>query len=124
MSTNPADTLTDSALLAELGGRLTRFRLRANLTQGALAREAGISKRTLERIENGEAVQLISFVRACRALGLLDDIDRWVPEPAPSPIDELRLQGRERQRASSASATERSDGPGEAPEPWAWGDEP
>lgn len=112
---------TDSALLSELGGRLARYRLRANLTQQSLADEAGLSKRTVERVENGEPVQLVSFIRLCRALDLLEGLDRWLPEPAPSPIERLRLQGRERQRASPASEEEAAGD--STPEPWVWGED-
>jgi transcriptional regulator with XRE-family HTH domain len=61
------NTLTDASVLRELGERLLKVRLDRNLTQAALAEQAGISKRTVERIESGEvASQLSGFVRICR----------------------------------------------------------
>ena len=51
-----SDQLTDKAVLTELGQRLERRRIDAALTQAQLAQEAGISKRTLERIESGVAI--------------------------------------------------------------------
>ena len=59
---------TDEYLLAELGERLARQRLDMGVTQADLAFEAGISKRTLERIEAGETVQFTSIIRVLRAL--------------------------------------------------------
>ncbi len=109
--------LTDQSVLKELGGRLARTRLERNLTQGALAEQAGLSKRTIERLESGEvAVQLSGFVRVCRALGLVDRLDALIPEPTVSPITQLKLQERVRKRASAprAAAT--------GPRPWSWGD--
>ena len=47
--------LTDSAVLHELGERLSRRRIDAGLTQAELAHEAGVSKRSVERIEAGES---------------------------------------------------------------------
>jgi transcriptional regulator with XRE-family HTH domain len=44
---------SDVALLQELGQRIARLRLERNLTQPQLAEQAGISKRTLERLESG-----------------------------------------------------------------------
>ncbi|HEY1716698.1 MAG TPA: helix-turn-helix transcriptional regulator, partial [Verrucomicrobiae bacterium] len=44
---------TDETVLAELGGRLTRIRLERNLTQLQLAKEAGVSKNTVQRLEAG-----------------------------------------------------------------------
>jgi transcriptional regulator with XRE-family HTH domain len=91
---------TDEALLRELGMRITATRLAQNLTQAALAEQAGISKRTLERLESGEvATQLSGFIRVCRVLGLLEGFENLIPPPMPSPIAQLKLAGRQRQRA-------------------------
>ena len=51
----------DKAIVRELGERLARTRLERNLTQAELAEQAGIAKRTLERIEAGGAAQLDSL---------------------------------------------------------------
>jgi putative transcriptional regulator len=112
--------MTDAAVLTELGGRLERVRLERNITQSALAREAGISRRTLVRLEQGEdQVGAATLLRVLRALDLLENVDQLVPESLPSPIERLRSQGRRRQRASGA----RRDGEDAAP--WTWGpDEP
>jgi transcriptional regulator with XRE-family HTH domain len=54
---------TDDAVLAELGTRLARIRLERNLPQGQLAKQAGVSKRTVERLEAGTvATQLSGFI--------------------------------------------------------------
>ena len=107
---------TDPAVLSELGERLARSRLERNLTQQQLADEAGVSKRTVERLEAGEtATQLSGFIRVCRALDLLDRLDALIREPAPSPIAQLKLRGRRRQRASG----ERS--PKDTETKWQWG---
>lgn len=111
-------SITDEQVQKLLGERLLGVRLVRNLTQGELAEQAGVSKRTVERLESGEvAIQLSSFVRVCRALGLLERFEMLIPEPAPSPIAQLKRQGKPRQRASGEKAT--SDGA----EPWTW-DEP
>jgi transcriptional regulator with XRE-family HTH domain len=119
---NITGQLTDAAILRELGARLAATRLGRNLTQAALAEQAGVSKRTLERLESGEvATQLAGFVRVCRALGLTERLGLLVPEPVPSPLAQLKLQGRQRRRASGkrAAATRGgADGPGT----WTWGE--
>lgn len=93
---------TDSVILAELGRRLARCRLNAGVTQSALAFEAGISKRTLARIEAGESVQLTNFLRLLRALGLVENLEALAPPDEPGPMDLLRMRGKRRQRASPA----------------------
>jgi putative transcriptional regulator len=95
-------SLSDTAVLRELGSRLAQYRLNQNLTQERLAHEAGISLRTLTRIENGEPSQTSNVLRLLRALGLLDNLDALVPAPAVSPIEQLKLKGKVRQRASSS----------------------
>ena len=95
---------TDSVLLAELGRRLARCRLNAGATQSALAYEAGISKRTLERIEAGQSVQLANFLRLLRVLGLMDNLEALAPPDEPGPMDLLRMKGKRRRRASSRGA--------------------
>ena len=98
-------TLTDQAILQEMGERLTQARIALNLTQAALAEQSGVAKRTIERLESGEAAtQLSGFLRVCRALGLLDRLELLLPEAPPSPMALLKQQGRKRQRASGAKA--------------------
>ena len=46
--------LTDDVILAELGERLSRRRIDLGLTQARVADEAGISKRTVERMRRGK----------------------------------------------------------------------
>lgn len=93
--------LTDQVILAELGGRLATVRIERNLTQSSLAEQAGVSKRTLERLESGEvATQMSGFLRVCRALGLLERFEALLPEPTPSPLAQLKQQGWKRQRAT------------------------
>ena len=98
---------TDGVLLGELGRRLARCRLNAGFTQAALAYEAGISKRTLERIEAGESVQLANFLRLLRVLGLVENLEALAPPDEPGPMDLLRMQGKRRQRASASARAPR-----------------
>jgi transcriptional regulator with XRE-family HTH domain len=111
---------TDGAILAEIGRRLAHTRLALNLTQGQLAEQAGVSKRSVERLEAGAvATQLSGFIRVCRVLQLLDRFEALIPESMASPMAELKLRGKQRQRASGGKAA--------APKPsakkWQWRDE-
>jgi len=111
------EALNDQAILHELGGRLASTRLGRNLTQAALAEQAGVSKRTVERLESGEvATQLSGFLRVCRVLGLLERFETLVPEPTVSPMAQLKLQGRKRRRAAGKRAASREPGK------WTWGE--
>ena len=110
------ELLTDDAVLREMGERLAQRRLELNLTQAQVAHEAGIGKRTLERIEAGASTQLTNFLRLLRALDLYDRLDLLLPASAPSPITLLKLQGHERQRASTPRGLKVAE------EPWTWDD--
>lgn len=110
--------LSDDAILQVLGERISQHRLQANLTQAELAAQAGVGKRTLERIEAGAGAELTTLVRILKALNLVEGLDRLVPELPPSPIAQIELQGKRRQRASG-----RRGKPQEPSKPWAWGEE-
>ncbi len=108
---------SDELVLQEIGERLARTRLEGNLTQANLAKTAGISKRTLERLESGAAsTQLTTFIRVCRALGLLERFDMFLPKPLASPVEQVKLHGRKRKRASGIRTEKTSN------KKWTWGE--
>lgn len=109
--------MSDKAILAEIGHRLGRRRVELELTQADLSREAGVSKRTVERVEAGESTQTLTLIRILRALELLEAFAAATPESGPRPMELLKLRGQERQRASSKKRKEQSE------ERWSWGDE-
>lgn len=113
--------LSDAALVKLIGQRLTQLRLAQNLTQQQLAEQAGLGLRTVQRLEQGAAAtQLSGFVRVCRVLGLVEHFDLLVPEAAPSPMAQLKLQGRKRQRASGQRQAKVK--PAGKSAPWTWGE--
>lgn len=94
------ENLSDRAVIEEIGRRITRRRIDMNLTQAMLAERAGIGKRTVERLENGDSTQLSSVVRMLRVLDLLPAVDAMIPEARIKPLDVVKLKGRQRKRAS------------------------
>ncbi len=120
---NFAPTLTDSALLAELGQRLAQLRLARNWQQHELATEAGLSLRTVSRIEAGEPSQTVNLLRVLRALGLLGNLEALVPPPPASPLLQLQLQGKQRKRASRRNSQPTARGGTVPRSRWQWGDE-
>ena len=97
---------------------MARHRLNRNLTQAALAAQAGVSTPTVQRIEQGNSTQAANLLRILRALKLLDNLEALIPEPPVSPIQQARLRGKLRQRASSPSSGIREPSP-----EWRWEDE-
>jgi transcriptional regulator with XRE-family HTH domain len=112
------DALTDIAVLHEIGERLERRRIDAGLTQARLAEEAGISKRTVERIEAGHSADFVILMRVLRVLKLLEALDQLVPDLPQSPLVLLKGRGRVRKRVGHPRAQQ-----DDAPNPsraWKW----
>jgi len=109
-----SNLLADDAILAEIGARIARRRLDLQLTQAAVAEQAGVAKRTLERLEAGHSMQMSNLIRILRVLEGLPGLECMLPEPGPSPMDLLKRRGKPRQRASGGH---RSDQPGAS---WTW----
>ena len=109
---------TDDAILGEIGARLARLRLDQDLSQADLALRAGVSKRTVERLESGAvSTNFSSIIRICRALDLIEQLDALFPELLPSPMALLKHRGKQRRRVSSKK---RMTPPVKG---WTWGDE-
>lgn len=79
------NNLSDEVILAELGARLTQRSMARSLSQVVLAVEAGISKRTVERIEAGGSVQLVTLIRLCPYIGFDGWIESMVAGNWPKP---------------------------------------
>lgn len=109
--------LSDDIILTEIGARITRRRLDRQLTQAELAEQAGVAKRTVERIEAGASAQMSSMIRIYRVLGLLSNLDKLIPESVPSPMDLLKRKGKIRQRATGQRSAEKTE------EAWIWDEE-
>ena len=117
MADNEIHTSTTSrGLEKELGKRLAQIRLARNITQKALAEDAGIGLRTLRRLETGQSSMLDSVLRVVIALGLTDHLMSAFPSQDIRPIERLGSRRQERKRARPARTTTPD-------EPWSWGDE-
>ena len=103
------------AIQADLGQRLVQLRLGRNVKQSELARQAGVSRRTITRLETGRSVSLDTLLRVMRALGVVDRLSTLLPDSEVRPIDRVRLGSKQRRRARAKPSDER--------EPWTWADE-
>jgi transcriptional regulator with XRE-family HTH domain len=112
--------LSDEAVMAEMGQRLTAARLERRMTQAQLAEAAGVSKRTVERLEDGGSAQLTNLVRCLRALDRLEGLERLLPETPVSPIELLKRGRAPRSRVRRVREQGVAEGAGAA---WVWGDE-
>lgn len=111
------DLLTDDAVLAELGARIATRRIELQLTQAEAAEQAGIAKRTLERMEAGQSSQLATLVRVLRVLDGTTGLENLIPESGPRPMDLFQRKGKVRQRASGQRIAKPTG------KPWRWDEE-
>ncbi len=105
---------TPESISQEIGQKLERLRLSRNITQAALAQDAGISERTLRRLESGDNPTLDSLIRVLISLKIQQNVDLLVPDPRVRPIERVRTKGGERQRSSSTKPTKKT-------KQWEWG---
>ena len=108
---------SDKNVLVELGESLTQLRIQQNMTQFNLAKRAGIGKRTLEHLENGDSVQITTFIRVLRALSVLQNLNYLLPDKIVSPMELLNKQKKSKKRGSSVEYVLTHN------PPWKWGDE-
>jgi transcriptional regulator with XRE-family HTH domain len=107
---------TSEQLEAALCKKLEHIRLARNITQVDLADQAGVSLRTIRRLEKGQGVSLDTFIRVLIALGIQQNLQTLLPDPSIRPIDRVNMGGTERKRASSRKTSLEKT-------PWVWGDE-
>lgn len=102
------------AILCE---RLEAIRLQRNITQAELAREAGVSPRTIRRMENGEGTSLATFIRVLKALKLESRLEVLLPSQQVRPLERVNKNMRVRERASGLRKKDKKK------TAWKWGDE-
>ena len=107
--------LSDEAIISEFGRRIANLRVQREMTQADVAQEAGLSKRTVENIENGATVQMTSIIRVLRVLQLMDRLDQVIPESRPRPMEILKQKRKIRVRSSGKKANKENHS-----KPWAW----
>lgn len=106
---------TSDQIEAALCRRLEGTRLSRNMTQVQLAEEAGVSPRTIGRLEKGQGVSMDTFIRVMRALGIQHNLEALLPDPTVRPIERVGLGTGGRRRARPAPTSH--EGPA-----WSWGD--
>lgn len=97
-------SLSDDALVEELGTLLQKQRLKQNLSQQQLAEKSGLNRTTISYFENGRPGNTLTLIQILRSLGLLDILNHLKPTEELSPLQLMKLKGKERKRASGKSS--------------------
>jgi len=106
---------TSGQIEAALCKRLETIRLSRNITQAQLAAEAGVSPRTIGRLEKGQGVSMDTFIRIMMALGIQQSLEALLPDPTVRPIERVGIVAGERKRARPTQSSDQRP-------TWSWGD--
>ncbi|MFT5655358.1 MAG: putative transcriptional regulator [Arenicella sp.] len=108
-------TASPQQSIKALGQQLEQLRLSKNLSQSSVAAEAGVSRRTITRMEAGETVSLDTFIRVLKVYEVADRLANLFPEHDVRPIERVKLGGKQRKRAGSIKSSNT--------EAWSWADD-
>ena len=91
---------SNTQILQMLGLRFKDYRLMMNLSQGDLAKAAGVSVSTVHKFETGTITNMnvTNLMALLRQVGLLDRFDDLIPQQPDNPY--LTTSKSRRQRAS------------------------
>jgi transcriptional regulator with XRE-family HTH domain len=98
------NSLSNTAIVEEIGKRIKEYRLKKKLTQQDLAERAGISIFTVAQIEKGNPVSISMLLPVLRVLRLLDNLEMLLPEIGISPVEMMKLRGRRPKRIRSSKS--------------------
>jgi transcriptional regulator with XRE-family HTH domain len=101
MTINDYYTVSDSTILKELGKRVRSLRLRKGITQEELGQRVLLAVGTIKSLEAGKG-KLSTLVAVIRELGVLEQLDQFIPPISISPLGMAKGRGRlpkERKRA-------------------------
>ena len=77
---------SDKVLLKEIGQKVKRLRIAANLSQKSLAERCGVSVFSISQIENGSNPSLLTLLMILRALNALNMLYLFFEEEQLDPI--------------------------------------
>ena len=94
-----SNAITPEEWETELGRQLRGLRLRRNLDQRSLSRQAGVALNVVKRLESGRGATVKSLVRVLRVLERVEWLNALAPAVSVSPLRILKAKT-PRQRAS------------------------
>ncbi len=112
ISFNEWPSMSDRALMEQIGAFVRHHRMEQNRTQDELASAAGISRSTLSLLERGETVTVTTLIQVLRVLDKLSIMSFFEIRKTLSPLALARMQKEKRKRAGGRSVkkTESSEG--------------
>lgn len=94
------NSISDKALLIQIGNFVKSNRLNQNKSQDYIAEVSGISRSTLSLLERGEKVRIDTLLQVLRVLDLLHIMNVFQVNEQISPIEYAKSQKKQRKQAS------------------------
>jgi transcriptional regulator with XRE-family HTH domain len=98
-------SMSDGAILNQLGQQIKQMRLNKNMTQAQIAVHSGLSRSAVSDMENKGQGSMITFIQILRSLERLEILNHFITEAPISPIQIAKLHGKIRKRASKKRKT-------------------
>ncbi len=98
---------SDRVLLKEIGQKVKRLRLEANISQKTLAERCGLSDFSISQFENGKNISLLSLLMILRSLNALNMLYQFFEEEQLDPIamaDYLKSHPQPKRASASKSS--------------------
>ncbi len=93
--------MSDKAIIETICKSIKQLRLNKNVSQEDLSQMSGVNRVTISRLENGQAINLMTMIQLLRALEQLHLLSDLNVQPEISPILIMEQQLKWRKKASS-----------------------
>ena len=93
-------SMSNGAIIKELGSFIKQTRLKKNYTQNFLSSKAGVHRVTVSEFEQGLRGSLTTFIQLLRALNELEVLAAFKISNTISPLQMAKLEAKKRKRAS------------------------
>lgn len=101
--------LSDKAILQKIGLFVQQIRIKQNLTQEDLAKQAVISRSTLSAVERGDNSSIGNLIKILRILNVLYVLNTFEVTQELSPMELAKGEKRQRKRASKIESSNLSN---------------
>jgi transcriptional regulator with XRE-family HTH domain len=98
-------SMSDYALVEQIGLFIRHKRLEQNKTQELVAKDAGISRSTLSLLEKGDSVTLATLIQVLRVLDQLQVMEAFNIQQTISPLVLAKEEKEKRKRARNSKIT-------------------
>lgn len=86
--------LADPEVIKKIGDKIKEYRLEMDMAQKDLAKKAGLSLATVQKIERGGGGTIANLVRVLRVTGRLQALEPFMEERRITPLEYSRMMGK------------------------------